>query len=1051
MAGNIKGITIEIGGNTTKLEKALKDVNTTSREVNKELKDINTSLKFNPGNTEILAQKQRALGDAIENTKKKLDQLKIAQEQAAAALERGDIGQDEYDALRREIIKTENQLKSLEGQANQTAQTLKNMSDKFMAAGQTLNAAGDAMIKNVTVPLTALGTLSVKQAAEFDSAMVGVRKTTELTDKEFADMTQTIRDMAKEMPATAVEIAGVAEAAGQLGIEKENITDFARVMIDLGETTNLTSDQAANAFARFANITQMPQTEFENLASTVVQLGNNFATTEAEITEMGMRLAGTGTQIGLSQADIMGLSAAMSSVGISAEAGGTAMSMVLNKMNNALAGSKSVMDEVAEAAEEAGMSVEQFSAYLNQGAQGIKILEEATGYRKDVIKDLAKGYQDAVIPLEGFIAVAEKGGMSAEEFVAKWETAPAEVISAFVAGLAAVNEEGGNVNLTLDELGIRGVRETDTLNRLSGAANLLPDAFKMANEAFAENTALSVEAQLRYESFGAQFDIFKNRLNDVAITIGTTLLPAVIDIINKIGDFADSIAGADPEMVKLGVTIAAIAAAIGPLLKVLGAIAVAFGTVSGALAIMGGATVTSTPAMLALVAVFTKLGALGAVVKGAFVAIAAAVGIPVGAAVAGIAAIVAAGVLLYKNWDTVKAKATEIWGAISEFFGGVWEGIQESWSAAWEGITSWLTETWNGFIESATPIWETLVEVFATIWEAISSAASTAWEAISGVLTSAWEAISTAVEPYFTAISTAIKSVWDSIKSTAESIWNGIKSSLENIWNTIKTVVSPIFEAIKTTIETVWNAIKTKAEEVWNAIKTALETIWNALKTKASEVFEAIKTKLSEVWTAVKTKAEEIWNGIKTFLETTWNGIKTTAQTVFDGIKTQLDKTWEAIKSAVTTAWEAVKKAIETPINAARDAVNNAIERIKSILNIDLPFPKIKLPHFKISGSFSINPPSVPSFGVDWYDKGGIFTGPSIIGVGEKRPEFVGALDDLKAIVAEVINKEGRSDGGVLITGNTFIVRQESDVKRIAEELNKLQQRTNRGMGLMPI
>ena len=202
-----------------------------------------------------------------------------------------------------------------------------------MAAGKTLNSAGDTMTKNVTVPLVALGTLSTKSAAEFDSAMVGVRKTTELTDSEFAAMTQSIRDMAKELPASAVEIAGVAEAAGQLGIEKENITDFARTMIDLGETTNLTADEAANAFARFANITQMPQSEFENLGSTVVQLGNNMATTEAEITVMGLRLAAAGKQVGLTEAEIMGLAAAMSSVGIEAQAGGSSMSQTMKRIN----------------------------------------------------------------------------------------------------------------------------------------------------------------------------------------------------------------------------------------------------------------------------------------------------------------------------------------------------------------------------------------------------------------------------------------------------------------------------------------------------------------------------------------------------------------------------------------------------------------------------------------------------------------------------------------------------------------------------------------------
>lgn len=1099
MARNIKGITIEIGGDTTKLEKALKDVNKTSREVNRELREINTSLRFNPGNTELLAQKQRALGDAIENTKKKLEQLKLAQEQASKALKNGEIGQAEYDALVREIIKTENQLKSLEGQANQTAQTLKRVSEGFMSAGEKLSAAGDKMTKNVTVPLTALGTLATKSAVDFDSAMIGVRKTTELTDKEFADMTQTIRDMSKTMPSTAVEIAGVAEAAGQLGIEKENITKFAQVMIDLGETTNLTADEAANAFARFANITQMPQTEFENLASTVVELGNNMATTEAEITAMGLRLAATGKQVGFSEAEIMGLAAAMSSVGIEAEAGGSAMSTTMKKINTAVLGSMGKVNEELEHFTKifanSGVTIEEVMVAYKQGDEALQSLANTLGGTWDIssLQEVAEQFEAAQQGVQGF---AEVAGMSADEFTRMWKEKPTEALTAFIQGLQEIVDSGGDVNSVLKELGISGIRETDTLSRLAGAGDLLTDSFNMANDAFKENTALSEEAQLRYESVGAKFEIFRNKLTDVAITIGNVLLPAISDVITYIGNLADKISNADPNLIKLGVTIAAIAAAIGPVLKVLGGFATLIGTVTGALAVMGGATVTTTPLMLGLVAVFTKLSAIGPLVSGALATIGTIIGISAGAVGVAIAGIIAAGVLLYQNWDTVKEKAVEIWGNISEYFSGVWEGVSESWTVAWEEITSNLTEMWSSFIESVGPIWETLknvfefvwlaiqevfniawlaistplilaweilvataetiflllVEVFASIWESISAGVSTAWESIKTTLTSIWQSISTAAEPYFTAIKTAITNVWNNIKSTTDTIWNGIKSGLDSIWNSIKSAVDPIFNNIKTAVETVWNAIKSKTTEVWNSIKSALETAWNGLKDKASEVFNALKSKVEEVWNGTKSKTDEVWDSLKSSLESIWNGIKSTASTTFDSIKSKIDEVWNAVKSATTSAWEAVKKAIETPINAARDAVNSAIERIKSILSITLPFPKIKLPHFRISGSFSLNPPSVPSFGVDWYDKGGIFTGPTIIGVGEKRPEFVGALDDLKAIVAEVINKEGgNNSGGVLITGNNFYVRDDNDIKKIAEELNKLQQQTNRGRGMVTI
>ena len=146
-----------------------------------------------------------------------------------------------------------------------------------------------------------------------------------------------------------------------------------------------------------------------------------------------------------------------------------------------------------------------------------------------------------------------------------------------------------------------------------------------------------------------------------------------------------------------------------------------------------------------------------------------------------------------------------------------------------------------------------------------------------------------------------------------------------------------------------------------------------------------------------------------------------------------------------------VKEAISKPINAAKDAVSRAVERMKSILNITLPFPKIKLPHFKMSGKFSLNPPSVPSFSVDWYDKGGIFKNPTVIGVGEKRPEFVGALDDLRYLIGDELDKRADNNkGDILVTGNTFVVREEADIKKIAKEIYKLQQVEARRKGLVP-
>lgn len=994
MAGNIKGITIEIGGDTTKLEKALKGVNSSARDLGKQLKNIGTSMKFNPGNAELATQKQRVLAESIENTKKKLETLKTAQEQASAALARGDISQAQYDALTREIMKTENQLKSLEAQANKTNQTLLGIRDASMKIGEATGKIGSTMTKTITAPLVAGAGVVTKFAADFDTAMVGVSKTVDMTDQEFEAMSSSIRDMAKEMPASAVEIAGVAEAAGQLGIEKENILGFTKTMIDLGETTNLTADEAATSFAKFANITQMPQTEFDKLGSVVVDLGNNMATTEKDIVSMGTRLAGTGNQVGLTEAEIMGLAAAMSSVGIEAEAGGSAMSTTLKKINTEV---------------------------LSGG-------------------DKLKGY-------------AQVAGMSANQFAEAWKSRPTEALTSFISGLKDIQASGGDVNSVLKELGITGLRETDTLTRLAGAGDLLGSAFDIANGAFRDNTALSAEAEKRYESFGAKMDMFKNKLTDAGITIGTVLMPYVEKLVDGIGNLADKIAEADPVLVKIGVAVAAFAAAIGPVLIIISKVATVIGTVSGALAAMGGATAGATPAMLGLAKVF-------GVIKTAFLGLLGLIQAhPLVAIITVVATILIPLIIqnwstikefLINTWNSIKESASIIWQGITQFLSNLWVSVSEVWSTTWMTITTTLSELWQNFIAGVQPIWEGLVTVFQFIWEAIKEIFNVAWIAISTPIILAWQVFIATAKTIFDGLVTFFKGIWEGIKSNAVATWNAIKGVILPIWEALKSKATEVFNAIKAKITEVWNGIKSKTVEVWNGIKSALLPIWESLKTKATEIFNAVKTKITEVWNDAKSKTTEIWNGIKSSLSEVWNGIKSTATETFNAIKTKITEVWNGIKSATTSTWNAVKQAIEKPINQARDLVGKAVERMKSLLNVTLPFPKIKLPHFNVSGKFSLNPPSVPHFNVQWYDKGGIFKSPSVIGVGEKRPEFVGALDDLKKIVADVINENSIESGRQIII-KEMNVRNDNDIKRIAEELYRLEKRNNRGRGLATI
>lgn len=385
--------------------------------------------------------------------------------------------------------------------------------------------------------VAAAGVAAVKFGIEFESAFAGVKKTVDATDAEFEMLKNGILDMSSRMPQTASEIAGVAEAAGQLGIEVPNILGFTETMVMLGDATNLSSEQAATALARFANITQMSQGDFDRLGSTIVELGNNFATTESEIVDMAMRLAGTGAQVGMTESDIMALSATMSSLGLNAEAAGSSMSRSMQKMNSAVIsafqGVKEETEHFNKVFEGTGVTVEQVLEAYAKGDEALQQLANTLGGDWDVqsLKEVGDQFDAVSESAKGFADVA---GMTATEFIAVWQEKPIEAIAAFAKGLAKIKEEGGDVTQTLKDLNITSTQEIDTWNRLAGAGDLLVDAMVMAQEAWDENTALMTEAQARYSTTESQLLMLKNAFINLGIAMSDELVPMVNESVQAI-------------------------------------------------------------------------------------------------------------------------------------------------------------------------------------------------------------------------------------------------------------------------------------------------------------------------------------------------------------------------------------------------------------------------------------------------------------------------------------------------------------------------------------
>lgn len=400
-------------------------------------------------------------------------------------------------------------------------------SKRLTALGETATTTGKTLTTGLTLPLTAIGGAAVNSAIQFESAFAGVRKTVNGTEEDFAKLEQGIQDMAKTMPQSASDIAGVAEAAGQLGIQTDSILDFTKTMIMLGDATNLSSEEAATQLARFANIVQMSQDNFDRLGSSVVALGNNLATTEAEIVAMGMRLAGAGNQIGLTEAQIMSFAGALSSVGIEAEAGGTAFSQV--------------MIELQSAVENGGETLEDFANVAN---------------------------------------------MTSEQFAKAFKEDAAGAIVAFISGLNDTERLGKSTLGVIESLGMTEIRLRDTLLRAAGAGDLLSQSLEIGTTAWEENNALANEAEQRYATMASRLAMLKNRLNDVAMQVGEILMPYFEDFVGVLENLFNWLDTLDPNTKEFVVKLGLLAAALGPILLIFGKLIQAFLQIKSALSIL---------------------------------------------------------------------------------------------------------------------------------------------------------------------------------------------------------------------------------------------------------------------------------------------------------------------------------------------------------------------------------------------------------------------------------------------------------------------------------
>lgn len=413
---------------------------------------------------------------------------------------------------------------------------------------------------------------------EFESAIAGVEKTVDATAEQMDALTSGIQDMSERIPATTTEIAEVAEAAGQLGIATEDILDFTEVMINLGESTNLSATEAAEALAKFANITQLDPSDYERLGSVIVDLGNKTATTEQDIVDMATRLASTGELVGLTADEIMAMAATFSALGIEAEAGGTAAAKMLRQMEAAVA----AYEPAIEVIDQTGYSLRDLELMQANSSSDFKALADSIGLTST---ELGK-YVSNAKKLEQF---AEISGTTAEEFRKDWGENAVTALDSFVTGLGKIHEEGGSVTNTLSDIaGMSEVRLTNAIQSLATSGGMLTETLGIANAAWEDNTALAEEAGKRYETTESKITLFNNSVGNLKIAIGedfNAVLEPVIEIGTK---FVQWLSDAAEETPAFSAALAGLGGALGGL-TALTTVATGIKLVSTALTIFGAA------------------------------------------------------------------------------------------------------------------------------------------------------------------------------------------------------------------------------------------------------------------------------------------------------------------------------------------------------------------------------------------------------------------------------------------------------------------------------
>ncbi|HEU4064544.1 TPA: phage tail tape measure protein [Streptococcus pneumoniae] len=1029
MAGNIKGIKIEIDGDTQPLQTALKGINKESVNATNELKQIDKALKFDTGNVTLLTQKQEVLEKQVGITRDKLEALRQAQSKVDEEFKKGNIASEQYRAFQREVEVTQNVLKGYEGKLASVNQALEGNGNatknnqtqlKELQNEQKLLASeSEKVVSSFKLQESQMGAnaseadklaLAEKKIGEQSEIVArqieNLEKQLEITKKEYGENSAEANKMEAELNQAKTAYANLNQELGKLGSTANSNQTQLKELQNEQKLLASESEKVVSSFKLQESQMGANASEADKLALAEKKIGAQSEIVARQIENLEKQLEITKKEYGENSAEANKMESELNNA-----------KTAFNNLNDEMKGTKSVADSAQESLGEIAKAaraelLQQFSEKLGDiseklvdvgkeaieaaasmqasNAQFSTVFGDMEGQAREALNNIGK--EMSIVPerLQGsftqMASFAKTSGLDtaqALDLSTRATKAAADGAAFYDKSIESVTESLQSFlkgNFANDAA--LGISATET-TRNAAANKLYGKSFKDLSEAQKQLTLLQMVedgnelsgalGQAARESDGLEnvMGNLKQSGTNALAALGQPLLEMLIPVFQALGDIIKGVAdwfGTLPGPIKEFIVM------IGGVVTAVGVLA---------------------PIFLSLQAIFTT--SIGAMITAA---------LPIIGTAAAIAAAVAAVVVILKYlWETN-------------------EGFRNAVTAVWEAISSVINTVVGEISNFIMSIFGTVVTWWAENQELIRSITDAVWTGLSAIISAA-----------MTVLGPLIEGGWNTIQTITSTVWEVIKTVVETAIN----VVLGIIKAVMQILTGDWSG-------AWETIKSVGETIWNGIASVIGTIFNGIAQVLSNIWNTISTVASNVWNGIKSTLSGIFDGISSSVSSVFNGIRDTISNIWNGIKSTASSVWNGIKDTIGNAINGAKDLVGRAIEAIKGFFNFEFRWPHIPVPHFRITGStnpFDWLSGGLPSIDVKWFAKGGILTKPTVFGSngnslmvgGEAGNEAVLPLNErtLGAIGRGIAQTMGGMSPviNVSISGNN--ISEEMDINRIAD------------------